>query len=107
MPAVRTRRVTLASLGPPSVPGAVLAGGLGGGQTTCQDSGPERRCSPVAACRTGMRRALACRRTNSACSAGSSRAVVSIAPTVRPRSTPGSPATWSAWKWVSRTRARG
>ncbi|KPC94231.1 hypothetical protein ADL27_15910 [Streptomyces sp. NRRL F-6602] len=42
-------------------------------------------------------------RTNAAWSAGCASPVVRISPTLRPRSTPGSPATWSAWKWVSTT----
>ena len=74
-----------------------------GGHSTCQDNGPVRRCSPATARVTGTRRsAAACVRTRPGPRALRSD-VVSIAPTERPRSTPGSPATWSAWKWVSTT----
>ncbi|EXU70026.1 hypothetical protein Z951_00700 [Streptomyces sp. PRh5] len=95
-PAVRTRRVTLASFGPSVAVGA----GDRAGQRTCQASGPKRRRSPGCAGMTGICADRAVRRTDSAWPGGSSRAVVSIAPTARPRNAPVSPATWSAWKWV-------
>lgn len=62
-----------------------------------------RRRSPGAAVISGTPAASACRRTNAAWSGGSARVVVWIAPTARPRNTPGRPVTWSAWKWVSTT----
>lgn len=104
MPAVRTSRVTLASFASRGAAGpAAAARPVAGGQRTDQVSGPTLRC-PGSVRSTGTSAVFAIRRTNSAWSGGSSRVVVSMAPTARPRRTPGSPATWSAWKWVRTTR---
>lgn len=96
-PALRTSRATLASLGPSG------RGPAAGGHSTCHSSGPARRRSPSTAVTRGTRAACATRRTNSACPGGSSRPVACTTPTARPRSTPASPPTWSAWKCVSKS----
>lgn len=73
------------------------------GASTCQPAWAAARCSPTTAVLTGIRRAAAHRWTRSRSTAGSCSGPTSIAPTLRPRSAPGRPSTWSAWKWVRTT----
>jgi hypothetical protein len=72
------------------------------GHSTRHCRAPARRSSSGTATVTGTRRSAATRDTNPACSGGSASGATPISATVRPRSTPGRPATWSAWKCVSR-----
>ncbi|KIF02781.1 hypothetical protein PL81_27975 [Streptomyces sp. RSD-27] len=92
---MRTSSATLASLGP-------CGGGADAdGHNTCHSSRPVRRRSPATARTTGTPALAATRRTCAAWAGGSASAVVWITPTERPRNTPDSPPTWSAWKCVS------
>lgn len=101
MPETSARRTVLALLG--ADPRRKRAAPGSRGATVRNTPSAVARCTPWAAVRTGTRARSAQRRTRSASPGGSRRADVSIAPTARPFRTPGSPSTWSAWKWLSTT----
>ena len=75
-------------------------GGPGGGQSICRVT-PTRR--PSSSVRRRPRRGPRPARLGDVVDprGGSSSRVTSTSPTGRPSSTPASPSTWSAWKWVS------